>query len=201
MLDQALRNIVSLAGGDPGDSISSPIDRKSAPASPTRKGSAPANDSSYYLESESDVPTTYIETPSGKACVVAWEMFKRYYLRILFPGTARRVGMVVDDREGFPTCPPKILFTLVDLIVRYLSHYSYLSRHCLPSFSSGRLLNSAIVLNLVIFGNFQSRELIHEIIRQSLLLPFSEIETIKGGIHAIRSWISMNVYIRILINI
>jgi hypothetical protein len=180
-----LRNILDLAGAGqsyPGGHCISPTQAlKMNLPSPLRKGATDsANNDSSYLEQDSG-PAAYLETPDGKSCMVAWEMFKRYYLRILFPGTARRVGMVVDDREGFPTCPASILFVLVDFIVRY----------CLPS-TSGRLLDSAVVLNLVIFGNYQSRELIHEIIRQALLLPFSEVEVVKGSIHAIRSWISMN---------
>lgn len=141
-----------------------------------------------FRGSKKEVVSNFLASSAGKSLVIAWELFKKYYLRILLPATSRRVGMVVDDREGcilfkpgFPAVPVKILFALIEFIVR----------NCLPA-PSGRILDSSLVLNAVIFGAYDSRELVHELIRQALLLPYADLEISKGAIHILRTWISQN---------
>ncbi|KAJ1557001.1 hypothetical protein HK096_009660, partial [Nowakowskiella sp. JEL0078] len=48
----------------------------------------------------------------------------------------------------------------------------------------------SFVIKFVLLENFENREIVHEIIRQSLLLPFGYSEILRGGIHVLRQWIT-----------
>lgn len=112
-----------------------------------------------------------------KNALFQWDLFIKCYLRFLFPMTCYRLSIPIKEGDGFPTCPPKILQLLVEFFVKNL----------LKQNSKDEVITS------ILFQSFESQELIHEILRQALLLPFSESECIKSAIHLIRSWI-LNVF-------
>ncbi|KAJ3292470.1 Ral GTPase-activating protein subunit alpha-2, partial [Borealophlyctis nickersoniae] len=101
-----------------------------------------------------------LDTPSGQSLVFMWEVFKKSYLRILFPGVARKLGIEVENWEGSGS-------SLV---------------------ATGKITNSA-VLRAVLLGTEENREIVHEIIRQSLLVPYMWSDVTRGAILILSGWI------------
>ncbi|KAJ3222533.1 Ral GTPase-activating protein subunit alpha-2 [Clydaea vesicula] len=100
-----------------------------------------------------------LNSSTGQSAIFSWELFKKFYLRILFPMTSRRVGLLIADGEGFVACK-----------------FDYLKIYAGANHS----------LNI----SEENREFFHEMIRQCMLLPYSESETIKGAVHLMRYWIT-----------
>ncbi|RKO89859.1 hypothetical protein BDK51DRAFT_50230 [Blyttiomyces helicus] len=130
-------------------------------------------------------------TPAGVALAFTWATVKRHYFRLLFPVVARKIGIVIEDGEGFPTCPPQILYSLINFLLRNLLHQPPLSSTASSPVTASNQIRASTVLRMTLMTNEADREIIHEIVRQSLLLPFKWSDVTRGGIAILRAWVAM----------
>ncbi|KNC97790.1 uncharacterized protein SPPG_06786 [Spizellomyces punctatus DAOM BR117] len=105
-----------------------------------------------------------------------WEIFKKYYLRLLFPRVSRKVGMEVEDGEGFATCPPQLLHCLINFLIRHVAD---------PSSSSSPLRT------LLLGTDSSNHDMVHEWLRQAMLLPYVWSDVTRGAIGVIRIWCNL----------
>ncbi len=193
-----------------------------SPSSPQTKPSllSTSTNSSDESSLSSSNSSSYSKINSSPAQTAAqlWGLFKKHYLRLLFPMTARRYNMTVANGEGrvklviflntcfvsqhippnpflfsslgFATCPTEVLHTLINFYVR-----NCIEQVSTPSSSGGfpGLTSSVSFLQNVLMGTELSHEFYHEVLRQALLLPYVHGEVTRGAIHIIRSWVSVPV--------
>ena len=105
-----------------------------------------------------------------------WGLFKTFYLSALMPAVRKLVGDSVQS-SMFELCPAPILHLLTE----------FLSRIAISNDLQGN--NSSVFFDCrnYFMLSEEDREIVHEVARQALLLPYSENQTIRGGIHIIRS--------------
>ncbi|KAI8805850.1 hypothetical protein BJ742DRAFT_901477 [Cladochytrium replicatum] len=222
LLEDALQNIVMLC-------VAAVAPLQHAPQTPT-------------AGIEDTVASAVSSCAPGCAANFMWELLKRHYIRTLFPHVSRRIGLSVEDGEGYSTCPPSILQLFMSFLLRWCVDTSTptsstsptLGPPALPSGSSstsimqplastqsvsscdttGSMLNTSpgtgnflgitpgwggsatqlqfrtgIAVRKILLGSEENREIVHEIIRQCLLMPFGYSEVTKCAIHVLRSWI------------
>ncbi|KAJ3089469.1 Ral GTPase-activating protein subunit alpha-2 [Quaeritorhiza haematococci] len=237
-----------------------------------------------------------------QAVVYMWDLFKRCYLRVLFPSLARRLGMsggllsaavtpvaagatfgtsaasipapgatslevegggggASGAGFGFETCPPQVLHVLILFLMKFVvgegglggdgsptpavtimvdcadgrrqekgttettgsttgavsnnntttgsnsnikSHPSSPQISQYPALSSQALAESMMtaaasgqgivgIFRALLLGSHENREFVHEMLRQSLLLPYMWSDVSRGAVHILRSWICVPV--------
>ncbi|KAJ3038843.1 Ral GTPase-activating protein subunit alpha-2 [Rhizophlyctis rosea] len=132
-----------------------------------------------------------LSTTAGNSLIFMWEIFKKYYLRILFPGIARKVGMEIADGEGFATCPPQILHSLVSFFLRHCFNSSPLISQgtglAFSPYAQNSVRTSAILQN-VLLRTEQNREIVHEILRQCFSVPYEWSEVARGAVLIVAGW-------------
>ncbi|KAI8823426.1 uncharacterized protein EV422DRAFT_354579 [Fimicolochytrium jonesii] len=106
---------------------------------------------------------------------IMWGHFRNHYLRLLFPQVARLSGMQVSDEEGFATCPPQLLHALLNFLIR----------NCVDSSVN---TSSTSLRRLLLSGDVQNLELVHEWIHQAMLLPYVWSDVMRGAIAIVRVW-------------
>eukprot|EP00842_Homolaphlyctis_polyrhiza_P004847 jgi/Hompol1/5363/HPOL_000408-RA len=112
-----------------------------------------------------------------------WTNFRHVYLRVLFPAASRRLGLEVADGEGFESCPPQILQVLTRFLIRTVIVPIQTNTSDVPVHEY-----AAAAIIHVLFQNRASCEIVHEIIRQSLLVPFAYHQTIRLALFLLSSW-------------
>ncbi|KXS13439.1 hypothetical protein M427DRAFT_366793 [Gonapodya prolifera JEL478] len=130
-----------------------------------------------------------------------WDLFARVYLKWLFPGVARRIGIEVIDGDGFATCPAEVLNIFVSFVFRVSAGDREVDKglggiggnqdRTTSATATVPMVNepTSSVLRQLLFGNEQCREMVHEIIRQSLLVPWKHYSVCELGIAVVREWI------------
>ncbi|KAI9315822.1 hypothetical protein BX666DRAFT_1859621 [Dichotomocladium elegans] len=131
-----------------------------------------------------------------------FRIFRTYYLTKFTPHTARFLQMDGvprgDDQDfGFPTCPPSILRTLLRFLIGYCldNNEGHNSNHW-PNVSTASSSSPATpILKSIVLSSYETREMLHEILRQALVLPctnpaFRDIT--RGAIHILGVWILGN---------
>ncbi|KAI9102859.1 hypothetical protein DFS34DRAFT_647416 [Phlyctochytrium arcticum] len=109
-----------------------------------------------------------------------WEIFQKYYLRLLFPKVSRKSGLQVADGEGFATCPPQLLHSLINFLIR----------QCLDP--SAPTTSATALRNLLLNPNSPNCDMVHEWLRQAMLLPYMWSDVTRGAIAVIRAWCSVS---------
>ncbi|KAJ3191793.1 Ral GTPase-activating protein subunit alpha-2 [Irineochytrium annulatum] len=126
-----------------------------------------------------------------------WECFKGAYLRQLFPAIARKCGMWTvgdDESDGFPTCPVPILQQLLNFITHHVLDPSLIGTGFSPTATSpvqtpsgaATLAKASVVLRAILLSDEVNREFLHEIVRQSFLVPFAHIDVGRLGLFILR---------------
>jgi hypothetical protein len=107
-----------------------------------------------------------------------WNLFKTYYLSALMPVVRNLVG---DSGQSsvFQLCPAPIQHLLTE----------FLSRIAISNDLQGNSSSLFSECRKYFMVSEEDREIVHEVARQALLLPYSEFQTIRGGIHIIRSFL------------
>ncbi|KAH6561932.1 hypothetical protein BASA60_011309 [Batrachochytrium salamandrivorans] len=120
----------------------------------------------------------------GQRMSSMWLIFRKTYLRLLFPSVSRYVGIEIQDNQGFEHCPPQILQKLVRFIVRTVS----------PNISVSTVMSppefAAAAITDVILAENGSIDTVQEIIKQALRLPTSFYKTTQSALFVIVSWLS-----------
>ncbi|KAJ3023285.1 Ral GTPase-activating protein subunit alpha-2 [Thoreauomyces humboldtii] len=110
------------------------------------------------------------------ALAVMWGYFKKYYLKILFPRVSKKCGMEVVDGEGFATCPPQLLHCLINFLIR----------QCVDTPVS----QASVALRTLLLGSdYSNLEMVHEWLRQAMLLPIAWSDVLRGSIGVVRVWL------------
>ncbi|KAI9282378.1 hypothetical protein BC943DRAFT_328675 [Umbelopsis sp. AD052] len=173
-----------------------------------------------YVAAGSPPPPDEYEFPPGDMCEVddgiatgvgidaasasakfLFKIFRSYYLVKLFPDIAMRFRMdgapinTVFPNFGFKACPPSVLRTLLMFIIGYgldsntneppVPHPGGIY----PYFSGS---SPAIpIMKSIVLGSIESREIIHEVLRQALVLPCSNQnyrDIVRGSMHVLGVW-------------
>ncbi|OAJ40951.1 hypothetical protein BDEG_24625 [Batrachochytrium dendrobatidis JEL423] len=130
--------------------------------------------------------TNAISSELGSKITTMWTIFRKTYLRILFPSVSRYVGIEIGNNQGFECCPPQILQVLVRFIVRTLCANFTVSPTTPPHEFA------AIIITRVILASDGSRETVQEIIKQALHLPISHYKTSELALFVIATWLSLS---------
>ncbi|KAJ3049146.1 Ral GTPase-activating protein subunit alpha-2 [Rhizophlyctis rosea] len=135
-----------------------------------------------------------LATAAGNSLMFMWEVFKKYYLRVLFPGIARKIGMEVADGEGFATCPPPLLHALISFFLRHCFCSSPLIAQGTGTQNFTQLnqtthIRSSTILQSVLLRTEQNREIVNEILRQCFLVPYEWGEVARGAVLILAGWI------------
>ncbi|KAJ3175950.1 Ral GTPase-activating protein subunit alpha-2 [Geranomyces variabilis] len=129
------------------------------------------------IEHEKGAATPPATAPN--ALRTMWEYFKKYYLRILFPAVSRRTGLEIADGQGFSTCPPQLLHALINFLIR----------NCVDS----PVTPASTALRALLLGSDVANvEMVHEWLRQAMLLPCAWSDVIRGSVGVMRVWLGQN---------
>ncbi|KJE91834.1 hypothetical protein CAOG_009593 [Capsaspora owczarzaki ATCC 30864] len=104
-----------------------------------------------------------------------FSLLKRFHLTTFYPDVCKRIGLLSPDAtSGFTSqCPPYFHSVIVQWLVKWLSGTSSKHRH----------------IRSVLYRTVQHTELVHEILRQSFLMPVTHCDTIHATIGVYREWI------------
>lgn len=136
-----------------------------------------------------------------------WELFTQSYLRLLFPGIARKFGLVVAEGEGFGTCPPDVLQLLLVFLLRAVANtlspaamrqaneiLASIGAMATPPGTNYRVdygipAGTGNVLKQMLLGSEGSLEMFHEAIRQSMMVPWRYHEVISLSLGLLKCWL------------
>ncbi|KAJ3145195.1 Ral GTPase-activating protein subunit alpha-1 [Geranomyces variabilis] len=136
-----------------------------------------ASEAPASVEHERGVATPPATAPNALGTM--WEYFKKHYLRILFPAVSRRTGLDIADGGGFSTCPPQLLHTLINFLIR----------NCVDS----PVTPASTALRALLLGSDVANvEMVHEWLRQAMLLPCAWSDVIRGSVGVMRVWLGQN---------
>jgi hypothetical protein len=123
-------------------------------------------------------------TPSNASTLNnMWGLFIKYYLRILFPGLALKLQWSTDVKVGFPSCPPDLLRSLLTFVSNASKYGDAVVKNdeVLPGTKGAVEVLQRLLL-------VENGNVVHEMVRQSLLLPWRFSETIGLGLNILREW-------------
>jgi hypothetical protein len=107
-----------------------------------------------------------------------WKLFTNEIIKYLFPSISRILGFPVEDGQGFNYCPPKLLECLISFI-RKITTIPLIFGETMPQKEMSFGLLQELLLN-----QESNREIVHEIIRQSMMH-----KTYKNATFIITTWI------------
>nr|KAJ3423046.1 hypothetical protein HK105_003872 [Polyrhizophydium stewartii] len=134
-------------------------------------------------EYSSETLLSLLAGEQGQGLRALWTLFRRTYLRLLFPQVSRQVGLAVADNEGFELCPPAIMQILSSFIIRTSAvNVSVSSESSVADFAAAAIVQ-------VVLGDPASLETVMDIQRQSLLMPVLFHQIPRSGLFLLASWI------------
>ncbi|KAI8362756.1 hypothetical protein BD560DRAFT_178321 [Blakeslea trispora] len=170
-------------------------------------GSPPPPDEYDYPPGDHFEPDDGIATGVGIDAATAsakflFKIFRTCYLTKFVPLISKSLhveGSLKSGICGFPSCPPSILRSLLKFLIGYCldNDSRYINLHWPPtSHASGTATTvsspATPILKSIVLSSHETREMLHEIIRQSLVLPCSNPQyrdIIRGAIHILGVWI------------
>lgn len=198
-----------------------PRNAQSAPSSPKLRaeasGSSASSSDSAIAHSADDLTRNEddnlaaralsLQVPAARNLRMMWELFTQCYLRLFFPGIARKFGLAVAEGEGFATCPPEVLQLLLVFLLRVLGSTmspSALRQASEALGSTGSLSalpganyrvdygisgSAGHVLKQMLLGSEGTTEMLHEAVRQSMMVPWKYHEVVALGLGALKCWL------------
>jgi hypothetical protein len=136
---------------------------------------------------------TLLFNPSALSSALwSWHLFKTYYLSLLFPTVAEKIGIRCNQEKAFLTCPIPILESLVTFTIRHVLDptVSGISTGAVPIETASKTTS---FLQQLFLTDFEGREFLHEIIRQALLVPFANADLGRYAMFILRSWVFVPV--------
>lgn len=160
-------------------------------------GSPPPPDEYDYPPGDNVEPDDGIATGVGIDAATAsakflFKIFRTHYMTKFVPVISKSLqveGSKKAGASGFPTCPPSILRTLLRFLIGYCldnnqnvhwPHFSQVSSPATP------------ILKSIVLSSHETREILHEILRQCLVLPCTNSQyrdIIRGAIHILGVWV------------
>ncbi|RCI03744.1 Ral GTPase-activating protein subunit alpha-2, partial [Rhizopus stolonifer] len=129
-----------------------------------------------------------------------FRIFRTHYMTKFVPSISKSLsveGSLKLDMCGFPSCPPSILRSLLKFLIGYCldndshhanAHWPHSSHAPTAAVSSP----ATPILKSIVLSSHETREMLHEIIRQSLILPCTNAQyrdITRGAIHVLGVWI------------
>ncbi|KAI8367588.1 uncharacterized protein BYT42DRAFT_586812 [Radiomyces spectabilis] len=132
-----------------------------------------------------------------------FRVFRTYYLTKFVPEIAKQLnveGVPTDpdakQKFGFPSCPPSILRALLRFLIGYCLDNNHSQQLHWPRPSFAVMSSPATpILKSIVLSSHETREMLHEILRQSLVLPCTNVnyrDITRGAIHILGVWILGN---------
>ncbi|KAI9480932.1 MAG: hypothetical protein EXX96DRAFT_564755 [Benjaminiella poitrasii] len=133
-----------------------------------------------------------------------FRIFRTYYMTKFVPFISKALHVESSATQstevvGFPVCPPSILRTVLRFLIGYCldnnshlvnnAHWPHLA-HLSASIPSSS--PATPILKTIVLSSHETREMLHELIRQSLILPPTNSQyrdIIRGAIHILGVWI------------
>ncbi|CAO0796344.1 unnamed protein product [Mucor circinelloides] len=170
-------------------------------------GSPPPPDEYDYPPGDHFEPDDGIATGVGIDAATAsakflFKIFKTHYMTKFVPLISKSLHVEGTSKAGvcgFPSCPPSILRSLLRFLIGYCldnnshqsnTHWPHLSHT--PAATTPSSSPATPILKSIVLSSHETREMLHEIIRQSLILPCSNSQyrdITRGAIHILGVWI------------
>ncbi|GAA5798646.1 hypothetical protein HPULCUR_004051 [Helicostylum pulchrum] len=162
-------------------------------------GSPPPPDEYEYPPGDHFEPDDGIATGVGIDAATAsakflFKIFRTHYMTKFVPLISKSLqveGSLKTGVSGFPSCPPTILRSLLRFLIGYCldnNHNVNINWPHLSQISSP----ATPILKSIVLSSHETREMLHEILRQSLILPSTNIQyrdITRGAIHILGVWI------------
>ncbi|OBZ91240.1 Ral GTPase-activating protein subunit alpha-2 [Choanephora cucurbitarum] len=173
-------------------------------------GSPPPPDEYDYPPGDHFEPDDGIATGVGIDAATAsakflFKIFRTCYMTKFVPLISKSLsveGSLKTGICGFPSCPPSILRSLLKFLIGYcLDNDSHHANLHWPQTSHASGAATAVsspatpILKSIVLSSHETREMLHEIIRQSLVLPCTNPQyrdITRGAIHILGVWILGN---------
>ncbi|KAI8993599.1 hypothetical protein BDB01DRAFT_847455 [Pilobolus umbonatus] len=164
-------------------------------------GSPPPPDSYEYPPGDNGEPDDGIATGVGIDAATAsakflFKIFRTYYLTKFVPDISKSLnieGAYMNEAYGFPDCPPTILRSMLRFLIGYCIDNNHISNIHWPNLPNAPASSPATpILKSIVLSFHENREMLHEILRQSLTLPPTNSQyhdIIRGSIHILGVWI------------
>ncbi|KAI7855415.1 hypothetical protein BDC45DRAFT_568310 [Circinella umbellata] len=166
-------------------------------------GSPPPPDDYEYPPGDNIEPDDGIATGVGIDAATAsakflFRIFRTYYLTKFTPQVAKILQMddiptVATEDFGFPQCPPSILRTLLRFLIGYCLDNSYGDLPHMPAITGAS--PATPILKSIVLSSYETREMLHEVLRQALILPCTNPtyrDITRGAIHILGVWMLGN---------
>ncbi|KAG0169558.1 Ral GTPase-activating protein subunit alpha-2 [Apophysomyces sp. BC1015] len=131
-----------------------------------------------------------------------FKIFRTYYLTKFVPKISTELSMegvpkdVEKDFFGFPACPPSVLRTLLRFLIGYCLDNNYDPNTHWQHLPTGSASSPATpILKSIVLSSHETREMLHEILRQCMVLPCSSPryrDITRGAIHILGVWMLGN---------
>ncbi|KAJ3326385.1 E3 ubiquitin-protein ligase bre1 [Blyttiomyces sp. JEL0837] len=167
------------------------------------------------IESQSSLPMTYLDpeavfgpntsiselilnSTALNSALFSWSMFKRHYIKIIFPAVHEKFQGKTETTRAQPTfvtCPPQLLQSFTTFVIRNVLDPSISGVSPTPieavsvSVTLDLTCKRATVLQHILLHNVEDREIVHELLRQSLLTPFANADVARYSLFVLRTWI------------
>ncbi|KAL0082506.1 hypothetical protein J3Q64DRAFT_1642782 [Phycomyces blakesleeanus] len=150
-------------------------------------------------------PGDYVETDDGIATGIGidaatasakflFRIFRTYYLTKFVPAVAK--SLHTETLVGFPLCPPSILRTLLRFLIGYcLDNNSNSHAHWAHLPSAPTSSPATPILKSIVLSSHETREMLHEILKQCMVLPCTNPQyrdITRGAIHILGVWVLGN---------
>ncbi|KAG1471230.1 hypothetical protein G6F56_002246 [Rhizopus delemar] len=173
-------------------------------------GSPPPPDDYEYPLGDQFEPDDGIATGVGIDAATAsakflFKIFRTHYMTKFVPLISKSLYMdgTTKGKElnGFPSCPPSILRCLFRFLIGYCldNDSNGIHMHWPNLFQSSAAFTSSSpaipILKSIVLSSHETREMLHEIIRQALVLPCTNAQyrdITRGAIHILGVWILGN---------
>ncbi|KAF7726352.1 Ral GTPase-activating protein subunit alpha-1 [Apophysomyces ossiformis] len=168
-------------------------------------GSPPPPDEYEYppgdqFERDDGIATGVGIDAAGLSAKFLFKIFRTYYLTKFVPKIAMELSMegVPKDMEafGFPACPPSILRTLLRFLIGYCLDNNYDPNTQLQQLPTASVSQFATpILKSIVLSSHETREMLHEILRQCMVLPCTSPQyrdITRGAIHILGVWMLGN---------
>ncbi|KAI7868261.1 hypothetical protein BDF14DRAFT_1881054 [Spinellus fusiger] len=166
-------------------------------------GSPPPPDDYEYpgdnAESDDGIATGIGIDAATASAKFLFRIFRTYYLTKFLPGVARTLAMGSTDAAeqgiGFPQCPPSVLRCLLRFLIGYCLDNNSSPHTYWPHVSSTLTSPATPILKSIVLSSHETREMLHEVLRQCMVLPCSNPyyrDITRGALHIIGVWILGN---------
>ncbi|KAL0079919.1 hypothetical protein F4703DRAFT_1174065 [Phycomyces blakesleeanus] len=170
-----------------------------------------------YVETDDGIATGIGIDAATASAKFLFRIFRTYYLTKFVPAVAKSLHTesnkskkpttTTDDHKkvetqekqalvGFPLCPPSILRTLLRFLIGYcLDNNSNSHAHWAHLPSAPTSSPATPILKSIVLSSHETREMLHEILRQCMVLPCTNPQyrdITRGAIHILGVWVLGN---------